>query len=125
MHPMRAILFVIGLISVALGVIGMALPLLPTVPFLLLAAVCFAKSSDRAHLWLTTHPRLGPPIEDWRAHGAIRPSVKRISLATIVASFALPALLGAAPWVMATQAAVLLGVSLFILTRPDGPSDTA
>jgi uncharacterized membrane protein YbaN (DUF454 family) len=122
---MRAMLFVIGLISVALGVIGMALPLLPTVPFLLLAAVCFARSSDRAHLWLTTHPKLGPPIEDWRAHGAIRPSVKRISLATIVASFALPALLGAAPWVMATQAAVLLGVSLFILTRPDGPSDAA
>lgn len=121
---MRAILFMLGWVSVGLGVIGMVLPLLPTVPFLLLAAVCFARSSARTHDWLMNHPRLGPPIEDWRAHGAIRRPVKRIALATIVGSFALPALLGAAPWVMATQAAALAGVALFILTRPDGPAET-
>jgi uncharacterized membrane protein YbaN (DUF454 family) len=119
---MRAVWFTLGWVSVGLGVVGMALPLLPTVPFLLLAAVCFARSSDAAHDWLTNHPRLGPPIADWRASGAIRRPVKRIAMLSIMASFAIPLSLGAPPWVLATQAAALIGVSIFILTRPEGPA---
>ena len=121
---MRAVLFIMGWVSVGLGVVGMVLPLLPTVPFLLLAAVCFARSSDTAHDWLMNHPRLGPPIADWRAHGAIRRPVKRLAVAMICASFLIPFLLGSAPWVMATQACALVAVAAFILTRPDGPAET-
>ena len=121
MSPMRAVWFTMGWVSVGLGVVGMALPLLPTVPFLLLAAVCFARSSDAAHAWLVNHPRLGPPIADWRASGAIRRPVKRLAMLSILASFAIPLTLGAASWVMATQAAALIGVAAFILTRPEGP----
>jgi uncharacterized membrane protein YbaN (DUF454 family) len=124
MTGMRAVFFTLGWVSVGLGVVGMALPLLPTVPFLLLAAVCFGRSSPAAHDWLTQHPRLGPPIEDWRAHGAIRRSVKRVALLTMVLSFAIPALLGSPLWVMGVQAVALGCVACFILTRPEGPEAT-
>ena len=123
MRTMRAVWFTMGWAAVGLGVVGMALPLLPTVPFLLLAAVCFARSSDTAHAWLVNHPRLGPPIADWRANGAIRRPVKRVAMVSILASFAIPLWLGAAPWVLATQAAALIGVAAFILTRPEGPDE--
>jgi Uncharacterized protein conserved in bacteria len=121
MDAMRAVWFTLGWVSVGLGVVGMALPLLPTVPFLLLAAVCFARSSDTAHDWLVNHPRLGPPIADWRANGAIRRPVKVLAMLSMAASFAIPLSLGAADWVLATQAVALTGVAAFILTRPEGP----
>jgi uncharacterized protein len=60
-----------GMISVALGVIGIALPLLPTVPFMILAAFCFARGNPVLEAKLLAHPRLGPPIRAWRERGAI------------------------------------------------------
>lgn len=62
---LRWLLLGIGWISVALGVIGIFLPILPTTPFLLLAAACFVRSSRRVYVWLVTHPRLGPWIRDY------------------------------------------------------------
>lgn len=62
---LRWLLLGIGWISVALGVIGIFLPVLPTTPFLLLAAACFVRSSRRVYIWLVTHPRLGPWIRDY------------------------------------------------------------
>ncbi len=117
---MRVFWFSLGVLSLVLGVIGVFLPLLPTVPFLLLAAFGFARSSTRVHDWLIDHPSLGPPIRDWRANGAIRRKVKWLASASIVAAFVLSLALGAAWWVLALQAAALACVSVFIWTRPEG-----
>ncbi len=108
-----------GWLCVGLGAIGAFLPLLPTVPFLLLAAFCFARSSERVHTWLVEHPRFGPPIADWRRSGAIRRRVKWLASASILVSFAIPALLGVKPMILAVQAVALTAVAIFIWTRPD------
>lgn len=108
-----------GWLCVGLGALGAFLPLLPTVPFLLLAAFCFARSSEKVHRWLVTHPKFGPPIADWKRNGAIRRKVKWISTASIIVSFAIPALMGVRPTILAVQAVTLICVSVFIWTRPE------
>jgi hypothetical protein len=62
---LRMVLIAVGMCSTALGVIGIFMPLLPTVPLLLLAAACFARSSERFHSWLLEHRHLGPMIRDY------------------------------------------------------------
>jgi len=110
-----------GLVSFAVGVVGAFLPILPTVVFMLLAAYCFARGSDRLHHWLTNHRQFGPAIHDWHQHGAIRRPAKRMAMVAIGLSFALSVGIGVADWVLAVQAMALGGVSVFILTRPEGP----
>ena len=116
---MRLVWVTIGIISLALGVIGVVLPLLPTVPFMLLAAFCFARSSERLHNWLVSHPHFGPAIEDWNARGAIHPRAKRIATVSIVAVFALSWILGVKTLVIGIQAVVLSCVLIFIWSRPN------
>lgn len=115
----RALWATVGSVALALGVVGIVVPLLPTVPFLLLAAFCFARSSRQVHQWLLTHPKLGPPIRDWQQSGAIRPKAKRLATLSIGAAFAVSVLLGLQPWVLALQGLVLCGVLAFIWRRPD------
>ncbi len=67
----RAFFLLLGLLSLTLGIIGIALPLLPTVPFMILAAFCFAKSSARLEQWILNHPHFGSPVKQWRDRGAI------------------------------------------------------
>lgn len=117
---MRLFYVLAGWLAFALGLIGVVLPLLPTVPFMLLAAFCFARGSRRFHDWLVGHPRFGPPIRDWREDGAIRPRAKRAAMGAILFSLALSVALGVAPLVLAIQTGVLACVAFFILTRPAG-----
>jgi uncharacterized membrane protein YbaN (DUF454 family) len=79
----RAALVVIGSISVGLGVLGIFLPLLPTTPFLLLAAACFVRSSTRLHRWLMTHPRLGPYVRGFVGGAGMPARAKRNTLLTL------------------------------------------
>jgi uncharacterized membrane protein YbaN (DUF454 family) len=108
-----------GLASLALGVLGIALPVLPTVPFLILAAFCFARGSDRLHDWLVQHPRLGPPIRDWQEKRAISRKAKWLASLSMAAVFALSLALGFRWTILAVQAACLGGSALFIWSRPD------
>jgi len=115
---MRVLWLIGGLGSVGLAAIGAVLPLLPTVPFLLLAAFCFARSSERLHAWLLDHPRFGPPITDWTERGAIGRGAKWAATGSILAAFGLSLLLGANATVLTIQVVVLSAVSIFIWTRP-------
>ncbi|WP_170790205.1 YbaN family protein [Ruegeria lacuscaerulensis] len=110
----------LGLICVALAVIGVVLPLLPTVPFLLLAAFFFARSSSRLHNWLITHRTFGPMIIDWQSSGAIRASAKKAATVSIAAVFGISVLISVPGYVLAIQAIVLGAVLTFIWTRPNG-----
>ena len=118
---MRHLWTIAGLIAVGLGLAGAVLPLLPTVPFMILAAFCFARGSDRFHNWLLGHPTFGPAIRDWRAHGAISRRGKIAAGIGIAAAFLMSVLLGVPAWVLWVQAGVLSCVLVFILTRPSGP----
>lgn len=73
---LRPLLFVCGWVAFVLGVIGAFLPILPTTPFLLLAGVCFSRSSPRFHAWLLAMPVFGAAMEDWRLRRVIRPRAK-------------------------------------------------
>ena len=115
---MRYVWLVAGWISVALAAIGVALPLLPTVPFLLLAAFCFSRSSPRFHDWLVNHRTFGPPIKAWEEEGAISSRAKAIATLTIIGSVCLTLFLAVPFWAVLTQSFVLCAVLAFIWTRP-------
>lgn len=117
---MQFIWAALGLICVALAVIGIVLPLLPTVPFLLLAAFFFARSSSRLHNWLLSHPVFGPFIDDWNNSGAIRPRAKRLATLSIGAVLGLSLLLSVPVFVIIIQIVTLSAVLTFIWTRPSG-----
>lgn len=115
---MRFLYAALGLLSLGLGVLGIVLPLLPTVPFLLLAAFFFAHSSERLHSWLISHRTFGPMILDWNERGAIRPAAKKAATLSIAAVLLLSFILGAPSHVILIQIVVLTAVLTFIWTRP-------
>ena len=120
-HFIRALWVFGGLISLILGIVGIALPLLPTTPFLLLAAFCFTRGSERMNLWLLNHKTLGPPIIDWRDHGAISKTAKIWALVVIAATPVVTYFAGAPLWALGIQSMILVLVCLFIYTRPLPP----
>ena len=96
----------------------MVLPLLPTTPFLLVAAYAFARSSKRLDNWLRNHRTFGPLITNWHRNGSIDRKAKRTAMVVIVATPLVTWLLAAPLWVVFVQIAVLSASAIFILTRP-------
>ena len=111
-----------GGLFVVIGAIGVVLPLLPTTPFLLLAAYCFARSSPRLHDWLLTHKTFGPLIKNWDEYGSIDPRAKRIAIVVILLTPLISIAVGVPWWALAAQLIVLGVATTFILTRPDPPT---
>src|SRR5512145_2044190 len=89
----RWLLMAVGWLAVASGVAGIFLPLLPTVPLLLLAAACFARSSERFHTWLVEHDRLGPLIRDYLGGEGIPLRAKMVAIGMIWVSVPVSAFL--------------------------------
>lgn len=116
---MRILWLIIGIMAVALGAIGVLLPVMPTVPFLLLATYAFARSSDRLHRWILDHRIYGPPIRDWQAHGRIARRVKVIACLSMAVGFTVAVGLALPPLLLAVQGVILLSVSAYLITRPE------
>ena len=111
----------LGWASLGLGALGVLLPLLPTTPFLLLAAYAFSRGSERLHAWLLNHRVFGPPIENWRRHRAISTGARRTALAAMALILAISVVADVPAWALAVQAVILTGVAVFLLTRPLPP----
>ena len=116
---MKAFWALLGTVSLLLGAVGVVLPLLPTVPFVLLSAFCFARSSETAHNWLINHSVFGPMIEDWNRSGAISRRAKWAATASVVFVFSVSLVLGIPTTALIIQAVVLSLVMIFIWSRPD------
>ena len=110
----------LGLAALALGFIGLFVPLLPTVPFVLLAAFAFARSNPAWERWLVEHPRFGPAIRAWRENGSISRSGKAWAVGAFAASAIAGLVMLGAPWRWVPAGVALLG-STWILTRPTPP----
>ena len=109
----------LGFASLGLGLAGAVLPLLPTTPFLLLAAWAFSNSSERLHRWLLEHPRLGPVILDWRRHRRIPLSAKVLATVLLGASLGTTVAFSVLPGAFLVGFALFLaGVLAWIWTRP-------
>lgn len=108
-----------GWLSLGLGFVGIFVPLLPTTPFVLLAAVCFSRGSERLYLWLITQPTFGPLLRDWQLYGVIRRRVKWTTTLLMALLFSYPLSTGTIPW-WAKGAMLLVGMSVlgFIWSRP-------
>lgn len=117
----RFLWLLVGLTAVAIGAVGVVLPLLPTTPFLLVAAFAFARSSARMNRWLREHRSFGPLISNWHRDGSIDRKVKRTAIIVIFVTPLITWLFDAPLWIIACQVVVLTAAAIFILTRPLPP----
>ena len=115
---LRIILIAIGCCATILGILGIFLPLLPTVPLLLLAAACFVRSSDKLYRALLNHPHLGPLVRDYLDGEGIPLRAKLIALAMIWISIPLSISFLSATWLKLLLLMIGLLISLYLLRLP-------
>lgn len=94
----RVVLLAVGFVCVALGAVGVVTPVLPTTPFLLVAAACFARASPRFYQRLLANPTFGPLIRDWREHRAIPLRAKLTAIAAITLTIGSSVVFFVEPW---------------------------
>lgn len=121
---LRWILICCGWLCITAGMVGIFLPLLPTVPFLLLAAACFARSSKRFHVWLVGHNRLGPLIRGYLDGGGIPLRAKIMAIGMIWVSLPASAFIFVQElWVRIMLILVAAAVTLYLIRLPGSPAD--
>lgn len=110
---------VLGFLFVGLGLLGAILPVLPTTPILLLAAFCFARSSERLHRWLLERPVVGPVISDWEQYRVIERRPKLLASTLIVVLMSYPVFVQPLPLIVKMLlVATAVGVLTFIWSCP-------
>ncbi|QLU26066.1 DUF454 family protein [Klebsiella oxytoca] len=114
----RIILIIIGWLSVALGTLGVFLPLLPTTPFILLGAWCFARSSPRFHHWLLYRSWFGGYLRHWQQYRAMPPGAKPRAVVMILLTFAISLWLVNLTWVRILLLIVLACLLIFMWRIP-------
>ena len=122
-YIVRRVAGIFVLVSLALGGLGIVVPLLPTTPFVLVAAFAFANSSEKLHQWLLDHRVFGPLIDNWRQHRSISRTAKVMSVLSMVLVLVISWLMGVTLLIIGVQVLVLGCVAAFILTRPSVPQD--
>ena len=120
----RWALLVAGTVSVGFGIIGLLLPVVPTTPFLLVAAACYARSSKKFYVWLMTNRWFGEYIRDWRAGKGIPLSGKIGSTIVIVVTFGTSiAFFVPLDWVKVVMVVIALAVLVYLWRLPTRVSD--
>ena len=111
--------WLLAYLALGLGIVGIVVPGLPTVPFVLLSAYAAARGSARLHAWLLAHRRFGPLIRDWQAEGAVSRRAKW--LATVMMAAAAIVMFLSAPrwWMAATGTAIMVLVDAWLWSRPE------
>ncbi len=109
----------LALACVVLGVIGAVLPVLPTVPFLILAAWAGSRGWPQLETWLLEHPRHGAAIRRWRDHGAVPRRAKWLATTMMLLSAAIVALSPVATWVKVAVPAMMACVAVWLWRRPE------
>ena len=119
---LRWILICCGWGSIVAGVIGIFLPLLPTVPFLLLAAACLARSSELSPTWLVEHNHLGPLVRDYLSGTGIPLRAKRIAIGMVWVSFPASTFMFAELlWLKVLLIILAVGITVYLLSLPTRP----
>jgi len=114
----RYALLGLGVTSLALGIVGIFLPVMPSTVFFIIALWSFSKSSVRMHQWLYTHERFGPTLQAWHHHRLIPKRAKYLAVSCMALSVAIVALFVAETWMLpAGIAAILAPIAGYIVTR--------
>lgn len=122
-HTWRWLMIALGWLALALGLIGIFVPLLPTTPFVLLAAFFFSKGSERLHRWLLQHRRFGRYVRDWESEQVIPPVGKYASTLFMVPSVGFVVLTRDLPAALSFgMLAAVVAVLGFIWSRPSRPT---
>lgn len=119
----RAGWMIAGFLALACALIGVFLPVLPTTPFVLLAAYAFTRCSPRLRNWLEKHRLFGPMIADWEANGAIARRYKILACSIMVAALVGSFFAGVSKPVLIVQILVMAVAAIYVLTRPNAIGD--
>ncbi len=114
----RRMVFIFGWVSFVMGVVGIFLPLLPTTPFILLAAACFARSSPKFYSWITSHPRFGPSIANYLAGKGLPLKAKLMAVTLLWISVGVTLVIVSLLWAKIAMLITALAVSAYILRLP-------
>ncbi|MBO6948849.1 MAG: YbaN family protein [Rhodospirillales bacterium] len=122
---MRWLLVGFGWLMIAVGIVGIFVPVMPTTVFLIAALWAFSRSSERFQTWLWTHPTFGPPVRNWHLHKVIPIRGKVLAVIVMTLSFVYVAIWVAEDWQLPTiVGAIMLPAALYIVTRRSRPPDT-